>query len=123
MHLSKTIYYIWIKERQIMSEKDNKLLSEISDQLRKGGFNIVGLYLFGSRANNTFSKDSDYDIAIILDEKIDWKVKDNVREVIYDIMLENDIVIDSHIYSKKEIDLSITPLRESIKSTGIFYAS
>ena len=36
-----------------MSEKDNKLLSEISDQLRKGGFNIIGLYLFGSRANNT----------------------------------------------------------------------
>jgi predicted nucleotidyltransferase len=106
-----------------MSEKDNKLLSEISYQLRKGGFNIVGLYLFGSRANNTFNQDSDYDIAIILNEKIDWKVKDNIREVIYDIMLENDIVIDSHIYSKKEIDLSITPLRESIKSTGIFYAS
>jgi predicted nucleotidyltransferase len=106
-----------------MSEKDNKLLSEISDQLRKGGFNIVGLYLFGSRANNTFNQDSDYDIAIILNEKIDWKVKDKVREVIYDIMLENDIVIDSHIYSKEEIDHSITPLRESIKSTGIFYAS
>lgn len=106
-----------------MSEKDNKLLSEIFDQLRKGGFNIIGLYLFGSRANNTFNEDSDYDIAIILDEKIDWKVKDKVREVVYDIMLENDIVIDSHIYSKEEIGQSITPLRESIKSTGIFYAN
>lgn len=106
-----------------MSEKDNKLLSEISDQLIKFGFNIIGLYLFGSRAKNTFNEDSDYDIAIILNEKIDWKVKDKVREVIYDIMLESDIVIDSHIYSKEEIDLSITPLRESIKSTGIFYAS
>ena len=106
-----------------MSEKDNKLLAEISHRLRKGGFNIIGLYLFGSRANNTFNEDSDYDIAIILDEKIDWKVKDKVREVVYDIMLGNDIVIDSHIYSKEEINLSITPLRESIKSTGIFYAS
>jgi predicted nucleotidyltransferase len=106
-----------------MSEKDNKLLSEISNQLIKSGFNIIGLYLFGSRAKNTFNEDSDYDVAIILNEKIDWKVKDKVREVIYDIMLESDIVIDSHIYSKEEIDLSITPLRESIKSTGIFYAS
>jgi uncharacterized protein len=106
-----------------MSEKDNKLLAEIYTQIKKAGFDLDGLYLFGSRANNTFSEDSDYDVAIILNEKIDWKVKDKVREVIYDIMLENDIVIDSHIYSKKEIDLSITPLRESIKSTGIFYAS
>mgnify|MGYP005838153423 CR=1 FL=1 len=106
-----------------MSEKDKILLAEISTQIKKGGFDLAGLYLFGSRANNTFNKDSDYDVAIILNEKIDWKLKDKVREVIYDIMLERDIVIDSHIYSKEEIELSITPLRESIKSTGVFYAS
>jgi predicted nucleotidyltransferase len=106
-----------------MSEKDNKLLAEIYTQIKKGGFDLDGLYLFGSRANNTFNEDSDYDVAIILNKKVDWKLKDKIREVIYDIMLEKDIVIDSHIYSKEEIDLSITPLRESIKSTGIFYAS
>ncbi|MEO8231286.1 MAG: nucleotidyltransferase domain-containing protein [Ignavibacteriota bacterium] len=106
-----------------MSEKDKILLAEISKQLKKGGFDLAGLYLFGSRAKNTFNEYSDYDIAIILNENIDWKLKDKVREVIYDIMLESDIVIDSHIYSKEEIELSITPLRESIKSTGVFYAS
>lgn len=106
-----------------MSEKDNKLLSKISNQLIKSGFNLYGLYLFGSRAKNSFREDSDYDVAIILNEKVDWRIKDKVREVIYDIMLDSDIVIDSHIYSKEEINLSITPLRESIKSTGIFYAS
>jgi len=106
-----------------MNEKDNKLLSKISEDLKKGGFNLYGLYLFGSRVKSSFREDSDFDVAIILNEKVDWKVKDKVREVIYDIMLESDIVIDSHIYSKEEIDLSITPLRESIKSSGIFYAS
>lgn len=106
-----------------MSEKDNILLAEIYIQIKKGGFDVDGLYLFGSRANDTFNEDSDYDVAIILNEKIDWKLKDKVRELVYDIMLERDIVIDSHIYSKEEMELSITPLRESIKSTGIFYAS
>lgn len=106
-----------------MSEQDNILLTRISERLKKSGFDIAGIYLFGSRAKSTFNKDSDYDIAIILNEKIDWKLKDKVREVIYDIMLERDIVIDSHIYTKEEIELSVTPLRESIKSTGIFYAS
>jgi predicted nucleotidyltransferase len=106
-----------------MSDKDNILLARILEQLKKTGLDVVGPYLFGFRANNTFNDESDYDVAIIPNEKVDWKLKDKVREVIYDIMLENDIVIDFHIYSKEEIELSITPLRESIKSTGIFYAS
>lgn len=106
-----------------MSEKDNKLLAEIYTRIKKGGFDLDGLYLFGSRVKNTFKEDSDYDVAIILNQTVDWKLKDKVREVIYDIMLEQDILIDSHIYSKEDIELSITPLRESIKSTGIFYAS
>lgn len=105
-----------------MSEQDKILLIKIADKLKVGGFNLHGLYLFGSRAKNSFREDSDYDVAIILNEKVDWKLKDKVREVIYDIMLDNDIVIDSHIYSKEEIEFSVTPLRESIKSTGIFYA-
>ncbi|MCU0343610.1 MAG: nucleotidyltransferase domain-containing protein [Ignavibacterium sp.] len=106
-----------------MTKKDNILLKRITDELKEYGFNIHGLYLFGSRAKNSFRADSDYDVAIILNQKVDWRLKDKVREVIYDIMLEQDIVIDSHIYSKEEIALSITPLRESIKSTGIFYES
>ncbi len=106
-----------------MSEKDKILLADISTKIKKGGFDLVGIYLFGSRSKDNFNKDSDYDVAIILNQKVDWRLKDKIREVIYDIMLERDIVIDSHIYSKEEIELSITPLRESIKSTGIFYAS
>ena len=105
-----------------MSEKDNILLAEIYTQIKKGGFNIIGLYLFGSRANNTFNEDSDYDIAIILNEEVDWRVKDKVSGVVYDIMLEHDIIIDSHIFIKNEIESPITPLRESIKLDGVYYA-
>jgi predicted nucleotidyltransferase len=105
-----------------MSEKDNILLAEIYTQIKKGGFDVVGLYLFGSRANNTFNEDSDYDIAIILKEEVDWRVKDKVSGVVYDIMLEHDIIIDSHIFTKNEIESPITPLRESIKLDGVYYA-
>ena len=105
-----------------MSEKDNVLLSEISSQIKKAGLQLKGLYLFGSRAAHKHNETSDYDVAIILDEKIDWKLKDKVREVIYDLMLDYDIVIDSHIYTEIEIDLPTTPLRQNIKSSGIYYA-
>lgn len=105
-----------------MNEKDNILLSEISSQIKKAGLQLNGIYLFGSRAVNKHNETSDYDVAIILNEKIDWKLKDKVREVIYDIMLNYDIVIDSHIYTKMDIDFPTTPLRETIKSLGIYYA-
>ncbi len=104
-----------------MSEKDKILLAEISKQLKKSGFDLAGLYLFGSRAKNTFNEYSDYDIAIILNENIDWRLKDRLQAIVYDIMLENDIIIDSHIYTKNEIESPITPLRESIKLDGIYY--
>lgn len=105
-----------------MSEKDNKLLAEIYTKIKRGGFDVVGLYFFGSRANNTFNEDSDYDIAIILNKNIDWRLKDKLQGIVYDIMLENDIIIDSHIFTKNEIEFPITPLRESIKLDGIYYA-
>jgi len=105
-----------------MSEQDNILLTRISERLKKSGFDIAGIYLFGSRAKSTFNKDSDYDIAIILNEKIDWKVKDRIQSIIYDIMLDYDIVIDSHIYTKIEIESAKTPFRESIIKEGIYYA-
>ena len=105
-----------------MSEQDNILLTKITRQLKKSSFDIVGIYLFGSRAKRTFDKDSDYDIAVILSEKIDWKVKDRIQSIIYDIMLEYDIVIDSHIYTKSEIESAKTPFRESIIKEGIYYA-
>ncbi|HMN26494.1 MAG TPA: nucleotidyltransferase domain-containing protein [Ignavibacteriaceae bacterium] len=105
-----------------MSEKDNILLSEISSQIKKSGFDLVGIYLFGSRAKDTFNKDSDYDIAIILNKNIDWRLKDKLQAIVYDIMLENDIIIDSHIFTKNEIESPITPLRESIKLDGVYFA-
>jgi predicted nucleotidyltransferase len=105
-----------------MSEKDNILLAEIYTRIKKGGFDLAGIYLFGSRAKNTFNKDSDYDIAITLNKNINWRLKDKLQAIIYDIMLENDIIIDSHIFTKNEIESPITPLRESIKLDGVYYA-
>ena len=105
-----------------MSEKDNKILSRISYQIKKAGLQLEGIYFFGSRTKNMHIESSDYDVAIILNEAVDWKVKDKVREIIYDIMLKYDVVIDSHIYTEKEIELSSTPFRQAIKSNGIYYA-
>ena len=75
-----------------------KLLNEFGDEIKE-------VVLFGSRAKGDATKDSDYDILIILNKNdYNWKYKYRINEVIYDFELDNDIIIDSHILSEYEVN-------------------
>ncbi len=67
------------------------------------GKELVNIYLFGSQANNTENPDSDYDILILLKTKNDWKTKDKVIDICYDVDLKHDILIDAHILAEEEL--------------------
>jgi len=75
-----------------------KLSEEFGDEIKE-------VVLFGSRAKGDATKDSDYDILIILNKNdYNWKYKYRINEVIYDLELDNDIIIDSHILSEYEVN-------------------
>jgi len=59
--------------------------------------------LFGSQAKNIETDDSDYDILILMKSKKDWKTKDKVIDICYDIDLKHDILIDPHILAEEEL--------------------
>jgi predicted nucleotidyltransferase len=101
---------------------DKEIIEVVKKVLVKSGIPLKGIYFFGSRSKNTQAKHSDYDIAVILKTQVSQNIKDQIRSVIYDIMLDYDIVIDSHIFSERDINNPATPFRESIKTEGIFYA-
>ena len=67
------------------------------------GSEIESVILFGSQSNNTSKVYSDYDILIILNHKADWKLKRRISDYCFDIELKHDILIDSHIISKREL--------------------
>jgi len=78
-----------------------KLLTEFGNDIKE-------VILFGSRAKGDATINSDYDILIILNKKdYSWKYKYQINEVIYDLELENDIIIDSHILSDYEVNNSL----------------
>ena len=80
-----------------------------------------GIYLFGSRARGDFNEDSDYDLAIIFNGDIDRKLKSDISNVIFDRMIEHDVIIDNPVFSYKNILEPNMPLIESIIKDGIFY--
>jgi len=77
--------------------------------------------LFGSRARGDFKKDSDWDFLILLkDDIITDLQKENIRDKLYDIELENEQIISSIIFTKTEWEKrAVTPLYQIIKEEGI----
>lgn len=76
--------------------------------------------LFGSRARGDFKKDSDWDLLILLNTVVNEKIKEEIRNELFEFELETEEVISSIIQSKKGWnELKITPLYKIIEKEGI----
>ena len=82
-----------------------QILQELKRKLRERfGENIQDAILFGSRVSGNANEFSDYDILIIVKQKPDWQQKRIISGICYDIELENNILIDSHLISEQELN-------------------
>jgi len=87
-----------------LMDKKAIVLHDIKNQLMNQlGSDLVDVFLFGSQAKNKETPDSDYDILILLKTKKDWRTKEAIIDICYDIDLKYDILIDPHILSEEEL--------------------
>ena len=82
-------------KKLILSELDTILRSGLSDNFKE-------VVLFGSRIKGKSHGDSDYDILIVLKNKVDWKVERKISDLCYEIDLKYNIITDTHIISETE---------------------
>ena len=68
---------------------------------------IQDVILFGSQAKGTANEDSDYDILIVVNGNYDWKMRDEITDIVYDLELKYDILFDKHLISTDELHNSI----------------
>lgn len=85
-----------INNKQILNEIKGLLKSRFSD-------NLMDVVLFGSQVSGKHRKDSDYDILIVLKDKVDWREEREISDLCYDIELKYNIITDTHIISKSEL--------------------
>ena len=81
------------------------------------GYKIYQMYLFGSYANNSNHKDSDIDVAIILESPVK-NIFDEQLKLMRIAGKFEDSVIEAHPFDKKDF-LSGNPFIDEIKRTGI----
>lgn len=85
--------------------KKNRILQKIKVRLNSAFNNrIEDIILFGSRARNTSNKFSDFDILIVTSDQFTWQERGQIRDLCYEVSLEFDVLIDSKIISRPEIE-------------------
>jgi hypothetical protein len=99
------------------------IINKIKTALQNKYCNFKGLYFFGSRSKKIDLPDSDYDVALTFEGEIDWRMKKEIYGQIGIIEIENDVIIDTHVYTLNDILNPSTPFRLNIKNEGVFYAA
>ena len=94
--LFRTFVFMLDKE-EILSKIKSLLKDNFKDRIQK-------VILFGSQARNNENDYSDFDVLIINKDSFSWEDKSVVRDICYDISLENDILIDSKIIDNESIE-------------------
>ncbi len=85
--------------------KKNRILQNIKIRLEsKFKERISDVVLFGSQARNAANKNSDFDILIVTSDPFTWQERGQIRDLCYEVSLEFDILIDSKIISRSEIE-------------------
>jgi len=102
----------------------NAKTASITDRIRKEIKNVdpaAKVILFGSRARGDARKDSDWDILILIKDKVSAEIETAFRNRLFDLELETGEVFSTFIYNTDIWDKrhKITPFYQSIKREGI----
>ena len=105
----------------MLEEKTENIIKEINSTLKLRYSDFYGIYLFGSRARGDNNIDSDLDLAIIFNNKIEQKLKSEISHIMADFMLKYEIIIDNPVFTYSDIVNPRIPLAENIQKHGVFY--
>lgn len=84
------------------------VLHELKQLLRKHFRHAIqDVILFGSQAKGTAEEDSDYDVLIVVNGDYDWRMRDEITDIVYDLELKYDILFDKHLISTDELHNSM----------------
>jgi len=105
-----------------MTTKDKILITRLKKFLtEKYSYIISDIIIYGSRIAKGRT-DSDFDLIIITSKEIDWKKKREIKNEIYEIGIDNDVVFDPKVFSSYELNhkYKYHPFFMSVEKTGVY---
>ncbi|MEW6097161.1 MAG: nucleotidyltransferase domain-containing protein [bacterium] len=111
----KQLKHLKLNEKKALEELVKVLKEKYRDKIKE-------IRLFGSKVRDKVNHESDLDIFILFAEDADWKFKDNVARVIYDLILTYDSLFDLTIFSENELKdkrIKSLPFYKNILKEGV----
>ena len=105
-----------------MTTKDKILITRLKKFLtEKYSYIISDIIIYGSRIAKGRT-DSDFDLIIITSKEIEWKKKREIKNEIYEIGIDNDVVFDPKVFSSYELNhkYKYHPFFMSVEKTGVY---
>ena len=106
---------------------NQKQIEKALQALKQGLVHRFGTYvelrIFGSVARGDYHEHSDIDILVVLPDKVDNAVEEQVFDMAYDIELEYGLVIGTIVYSRDfwySDRAAVMPLYKDIQREGLF---
>jgi predicted nucleotidyltransferase len=105
-----------------LKQRDKAALDDFVEKVREElKDNIIGIRLFGSKAEGPTAEDSDIDVLIIVSES-DVSIEDRIVDIAFDINLLHDVYISPRVISQAIMDHPVwrmTPFIQSLQKEGI----
>ena len=82
----------------------------------------AAVILYGSRARGDARTDSDYDLLVLVDGEVDWKLEDQIRQCLYPLELATGAVLTVHAYSRMTWDSPLyraMPFTQHVERDGV----
>ena len=99
--------------------KKDKILEKIKKEILKD-YPSAKIILYGSRARGDFKRVSDWDLLILLNERINFNQKLEINDKLFDVELEIDEVLSPIIHNISEWnELKGTPFYQNVQQDGI----
>ena len=105
-----------------LRENEKQALQALKKRIQEE-FSLLDFRLFGSKARQNSSPESDIDVMIMI-EKSNPEIEARLDDIVFDINLEHDTFISTVIFSRWEIEegpMGESPIYKSIQREGIAF--
>jgi predicted nucleotidyltransferase len=103
------------------SNTERALLERCRDAVREL-LPSAEVILYGSRARGDAGPESDYDLLVLVDGPVDWRLEDQIRQCLYDLELETGAVVTVNAYNRSDWRSPLyraMPFTQNVEREGI----
>lgn len=110
-----------LEELKTLTDEERRMLRELKEAVLRFAPDAQ-IILYGSTARGERQPDSDYDVLVLLPEKLPWQVEQQLRYAVYEVGFEHETVISVFVHTREQWASPVmmgSPYYEDVEREGL----